>query len=277
LTFIKEYQLKSGKIAASLPVKDKLRTGRVAGGPSYPVNRPEHPRGRTGPGEGQGGHVKAPSSVPLLVGTKSDHETNVAITACNDYLRMGPSRSISGLYRYYQATDPLNSPTRNSLYHFSWDFNWAERADQYDIRLDAEKTRFANEVMKTGLAEAHKRVLELKRVADMLMEEISRPGRLYIKDFKQVGQGKNAEVVQVIRFNSPLVEQYRGVLEDLAKETGGRQKTGSTDDNPINISVRIRPSEQAESDVAGDEDVGQIRPGMPIVQIAAATVEEGSK
>lgn len=45
---------------------------------------------------------------------------------------------------------------------------------------------------------------------------------LWVADVKSIGSGEFAERVDIERFNSALVEQYRKVLEDIAKETGGR-------------------------------------------------------
>ena len=45
-----------------------------------------------------------------------------------------------------------------------------------------------------------------------------------MREVKVIGSGKNAREVTVERFNAGEVEQLRGVLADLAKETGGREE-----------------------------------------------------
>ena len=67
-----------------------------------------------------------------------------------------------------------------------------------------------------------KRVIQLKALADRLEREIFVEDNLWLEDVKQIGAGKSAEKVYLKRFNTNLVEQYRGVLDDLARETGGR-------------------------------------------------------
>ena len=53
--------------------------------------------------------------------------------------------------------------------------------------------------------------------------ELQDPSRRWVREVKIVGSGKNAREVVVERFNSAEVEQLRGVLTDLEKETGGRK------------------------------------------------------
>ena len=47
-------------------------------------------------------------------------------------------------------------------------------------------------------------------------------------------EGETSVVVDVERYNSPLVENLRGVLDDLARETGGRKPAPST-----NVDVQV--------------------------------------
>lgn len=175
--------------------------------------------------------------INLLAGNRHTYETDPQVLFCNDYLRMGLNRSISGLRRLYVKSMP-EPPPLNTLYHYSWDYGWAIRANIYDARMESEKDKVAIEILHTGLAESNARVRELKRMAELLAEEIARPGRLYLHDVKQIGSGKFARRVKLLRFNSPLVEQYRGVLDDIAKEVGGRK--GSSDHGPVSISVRLK-------------------------------------
>lgn len=132
-----------------------------------------------------------------LVGDRGIGESAAAIMACNDWLRMGPSRSIAGLYRWYKRMDTYEG-SRNSLYHFSLDFNWAGRAEIYDTKIEAEKNAAVNAILHSGLSEVSARVDKLKRAAAMLEEEMTRPDRLYLKDHKQLGQGQYSRLVTEI-------------------------------------------------------------------------------
>ena len=82
--------------------------------------------------------------------------------------------------------------------------------------------------MQNGLAQDFERVNSLKRLACFLEGQIYEKGttgkyhNVWLPDVKVVGFGENAEVVEIERFNSGLLQQFRGTLDDLAKETGGR-------------------------------------------------------
>ncbi len=171
------------------------------------------------------------SRLELLAGEKKPDESVRAVLACNEFLRMGPARNVAALCRRFKRLAQLESgadavPTvsNTTLYSWSWDFEWFKRAELYDARVDKDKTDLARESMNTGLAMPHLRVDKLKMLAAKLEQEIYREGRLWLPDVKQIGMGKNATRVELIRFNGALVEQYRGVLSDLAEETGGRWK-----------------------------------------------------
>jgi len=41
-------------------------------------------------------------------------------------------------------------------------------------------------------------------------------------DVKSIGAGDNAERVETEKFNAPLVHEFRGLLDDIAAEVGGR-------------------------------------------------------
>jgi hypothetical protein len=72
-----------------------------------------------------------------------------------------------------------------------------------------------------GYALKEHRVYKLSLLA-ALMEKDLFGGFLWTDQVKGVGAGMAAEVVDYEEFNSGEVVQYRGVLDDIAKETGGR-------------------------------------------------------
>ena len=186
------------------------------------------------------------ASVNLLGGERQRSESFRAILACNDYLRMGPGRSLRGLLEQYAKSDQQSPPTRymGTLKKWSANYGWQERAAAYDAGLEAEKNARAAEIMQSGLAVAHERVVKLKELAEFLdkqMYEVGADGlyhNVWLPDVKQIGSGPDAERVDIERFNAPIIEQYRGTLDDLAKETGGRKQqhevTGK-DGGPIHV------------------------------------------
>lgn len=84
--------------------------------------------------------------------------------------------------------------------------------------------------MQSGLALAHERVQKLKELGAFLEAQMYERGEdgvyynVWLPDVKQIGSGENAERVDIERFNSAIIEQYRDTLDDLAKETGGRRQ-----------------------------------------------------
>lgn len=168
----------------------------------------------------------------LLAGQRKQGETAKAIQACNDYLRMGPGRSLQKLHQIYTESTPEQPSTKDlrTLKEWSRRYDWQSRSALYDTAIDEQKTALAQDAMQTGLAATYERVLILKRLAATLSAEIWQrdgslvPGNVWLKGAKQIGAGPLAERVDLIRFNAPLIEQFRGVLDDLARETGGRKQ-----------------------------------------------------
>ena len=83
---------------------------------------------------------------------------------------------------------------------------------------------------------------------------------IWLEDFKMVGRGRDSKLVKVFRFNSPLIDQYRRVMEDIAKETGGRvnkQEVTGAGGSPLGVGVfssdeiRDRISKRIEDLAAG--------------------------
>jgi hypothetical protein len=77
--------------------------------------------------------------------------------------------------------------------------------------------------MKAGLALKENRVIKLQQLA-ALMEHDLLGGFLWTEEVKGVGSGPAAEVVEYDKFNQAEVAQYRGVLDDIAKEVGERKE-----------------------------------------------------
>lgn len=168
------------------------------------------------------------TEITLLVGERQAGESKKAVLACNDFLRMGAGRTLAELHRKYSDTQQGTAPTRsqNTLEGWSSRFKWADRAVAYDAAREAQKNAEEREALRTGLAQAHERVNKLKDLADFLEGQIHEtdPGNphlysnVWVLDVKVVDRAPE----YIYRFNAPLIAQYRGVLDDLAKETGGR-------------------------------------------------------
>lgn len=216
--------------------------------------------------------------IDLLAGERQVGETTRSVQACNDYLRMGPGRSLGSLRLKYAEMFQTVPPTTalSTLKVWSLRYHWQDRAAEFDKRLEDEKNARAKQIMESGLALDYERVVELKALADFLKTQIftvagaatpvhpvkaplaPKPEEeqeqeespamhpypyVWLRDVKQIGKGETAVTVDLIRFNSAIIDQFRGVLDDLAKETGGRvlkQEVTGKDGGPIEVSNEQR-------------------------------------
>lgn len=183
-----------------------------------------------------------------LAGERKVGESDRAVQACNDYLRMGPGRSLRKLTQKYNKTRQNTTPTRSfdTLANWSTLFNWQERATEYDAAREAEKNERRRKEFDAGLALDFERVRKLKKLALFLEKQIyeeddraalitattNEEGELeatisaspypnvWVRDVKAV----NNQRVYIFRFNHAILSEYRAVLDDLAKEVGDRKQ-----------------------------------------------------
>jgi hypothetical protein len=167
-----------------------------------------------------------------LKGQRQKGETDSAIVACNDWLRLGTGRTLPELAQKYGDMQPSATPTQSvsTLETWSSKFKWTERATEYDADYEAIKNAERQAVVSYGLALDYERIRRLKRLADMLEAQIyerSKDGvfhNIWVPDVKQIGSGDSAERVDIERFNAALISEYRSTLDDLAKEVGDRKQ-----------------------------------------------------
>lgn len=171
-----------------------------------------------------------------LSGQRQKGESASAVQACNDWLRMGAGRSLRELVdNYLQQTTFKRSfkpPTTKygTIRDWSGKFNWSDRASEYDSTWEERKNEEREQVFDHELALDFERVRELKRLASFLEAQIYETGEegdfhnVWLPDVKQIGSGELAYRVDIERFNSALISEYRAVLDDIAKEVGGRAK-----------------------------------------------------
>jgi hypothetical protein len=189
--------------------------------------------------------TETPTEIDLLSGQRQNSETDNAVLACNEWLRMGAGRSLSDLLQRLTDTNQISPITTSlgTIKHWSADFNWTQRAVEYDANWEARKNAEREAMLNYGLSLDYERLRKLQRLANMLEAQIYERGtdgvlhNIWLPDVKAIGSGEFAERVDIERFNAPLLEQYRKVLDDIAKETGGRvQKTDvTTGGEPINV------------------------------------------
>lgn len=93
--------------------------------------------------------------------------------------------------------------------------------------------------LTTGLALKENRVADLQKLAQLLKKDLF-GGFLWTEETKGIGSGEAAEIIDYDVFNAGEIAAFRGVLDDIAKEVGGRvQKVENTgkDGEPIILKV----------------------------------------
>lgn len=200
-----------------------------------------------------------------LSGQRQKSESDAAVVACNDFLRLGAGRKISTLIQSYSNKLKIKrgyeppTDSAGTLYQWSLKFNWDDRASEYDATWEARKNEERQQVFNQALALDFGRVRELIELAELLKEQIYEQDQdgnfhnIWNPDVKSIGSGEFAERVDIERFNSAIIQQYRETLADIAKEVGGRvQKNEHTGANgaPIQHDVNIRVEDLSDEDLA---------------------------
>lgn len=79
-------------------------------------------------------------------------------------------------------------------------------------------------ILTEGYALMHRRVEALKNLSLKLEVYLSDEQKVWLPDVKAIGNGPDAERVDLIQFNDALIREYRATFDDLAKELGQRVK-----------------------------------------------------
>ena len=201
---------------------------------------------------------------PLAPPGRFPGEHSRAVATCNAFLILGPSRSFWWLRNRLKELDE-RPPTQKTTRKWADKYHWMERAENYDQMMIETIQARREEAMASGLALNSERVIVLKQITEILLknldeieelaEDVPDPdaeperSRLWLRDFKQVGR----QVVEIRRYNSNLISDIRGLLDDLAKETGGRvTKTDVTSGGQSLAELKKWKDTQAERQAAFD-------------------------
>ena len=128
--------------------------------------------------------------------------------------------------------------------HFPDSFDISRQQLEYyrrtrKVRIAAIIKSGQESALSEGLALKGERVTKLKQLAALIELDIF-GGFLWLDNVKGVGSGDIAELVDYEEFNAGEVAAYRGVLDDIAKEVGGRvqkQVIAGDPDAPIAIAT----------------------------------------
>jgi hypothetical protein len=184
----------------------------------------------------------ARKGVRLLAGKAGRGETPRAKLACNEYLRMGPKRSLVVLWRQYvegatERGEAVPTLSRETIENWSRKWSWRDRAEEYDSWQDERRTVEKERVLNEGLARVDERLRSLIEKAQLLSAELDDEDKRWLEKGETIGYGDNAEGKWVREFNAPLMKEWRETLNDIAKEVGAR-RPASVEIESVNVLVK---------------------------------------
>jgi hypothetical protein len=168
-------------------------------------------------------------------------ESKRANSAFAAYAMMGSGRSLRNLLAEFKKDEHAPTHSWATISKWSANNNWVIRSELFD-QQQREKEKAAydarrEQIMNTGLALTHERLVKLNSIFDQLEKNLKDPNAVWVPDVKSIGQGEFAERVDIVRFNSALFEQARGTLDDIAREVGGRVKVEKVESSVLNLNV----------------------------------------
>lgn len=163
-------------------------------------------------------------------------ETNRARQSFEDYYLMGPRRSLRALIAVYRQQTASKPPTKRleTLNTWSTTHGWQERVRQRDQEIaDAAMDKIIETATNTGYAVFQKRIHDLGVLAERLFD-----------------------LLKVGALQPQIIREFRGLLADIAAETGGRERKHSVTVGWRDEIVELLKSGKLEPQVVID-DLGQ--------------------
>lgn len=124
--------------------------------------------------------------------------------------------------------------------------DYYRKTRKINIKAIAQSDEY--DALSTGLALKAERVKRLSLLA-ALMEEDLFSGVMWTQDVKMIGSGDYQERVEFELFNASEVQQYRGALDDIAKEIGDRSQSAKN----LNIDLDKLTDDQLQRIAAGED------------------------
>lgn len=182
------------------------------------------------------------------------------------YRLLGPNRSLLACFNQWRVEKCREVSTRapGSWRTKAEEWDWQKRAEAWDQYLSDKAAQESEarrlEILSSGYAQRHERVKALNELAGLLLGEINETDKRWLPDVKSIGSGEDAERVDIVRFNTALIEQARKTLDDLASELGERVRgleISGKDGKPLlPIADLVAALRQADDLMSKDDDAG---------------------
>jgi hypothetical protein len=193
---------------------------------------------------------------------RKEGEPNLWFQRFERYRLAGPKRTLLGTVNAEKAERGLQRRARSTPGAWQRNFEqwrWKERAEAWDEHIARKVAAEAEaKALSSGYALRYKRIESLNQIANLLLEELLEEDKRWLPDVKQIGGGEYAERVDIVRFNSALIQQFRETLDDLAAEMGERVKglqiTGKDGQPLLPMSDLVAALRQADEYMNEDEE-----------------------
>lgn len=145
-----------------------------------------------------------------------------------------------------------------AIWHWRRHPKFIQLLGRYQERVERESAATGAALRSARMRKINRHVARIEKVFDERAEQLKDlvaggSSGLIAHDQKSIGSGPNAEIVDVYEFDAALSREYRGVLEQAAKEIGGQYDEGAAGSNPhgqrVNISINfpVMSAEQLEA------------------------------
>lgn len=159
-----------------------------------------------------------------------EEETDLWYGRFRSYLLMSFKRSVNAVFQLEAEENRGNQKleAHGYWYEYAKKYRWEERVQAYDTEWIEEQDKLIAQerevVLRTGFALQHKRIQSLDSILNKLIDMLEDNKNIWMPDVKAIGNGPNAERVDLLSFNAPiftLIEKYHA---SIAAEMGERVK-----------------------------------------------------
>lgn len=175
------------------------------------------------------------------------------------YCQLGSKRTLIAVYRKEARKHKSRKGARKSVRSGvpgAWSeaatqWHWQSRAEAWDgdqrAQMTAQYEKRKAEILSSGFALNFIRIEALTEVATLLQKELKQPSKRWLPDVKGVGQGENFQMVDIVRFNAPIIQQFRETLDDIAIEMGDRVRGVKLSGNVTTTTVSVEDVTNAKA------------------------------